>query len=121
MGKVIAGLGFRRSELLRNAGIFMVKVADVDETITTGRLPEECAQRWQRKGATGGPATSCRRRYCGDRQSDSRKPAADAVRMLRLLQGGGTTITGICKKVNRWCATGQPPGLVHSHVRRRDQ
>jgi septum formation protein len=116
---VLASQSPRRSELLRNAGIpFAVKVADVDETIRDGEVPEEYAQRVAEEKAMAVPAGPADVVLGADTivVIDGQilgKPAdgADAVRMLHLLQGRRhDVITGICvRRANRlvrdWAAT----------------
>jgi len=116
---VLASQSPRRSELLRNAGIpFSVQVAAVDETIRDGEDPEEYVQRVAEEKALavragpGDVVLGADTVVVIDGQILG-KPAdpADAVRMLRLLQGRRhDVITGICVKraqavVREWAAT----------------
>jgi septum formation protein len=116
---LLASRSPRRSELLRNAGIpFEVIVADVDETIADGEVPEEYAQRVAEEKAMAVKAGPADIVLGADtivvidgqilvKPSD----ATDAVRMLRLLQDRRhDVITGICirkadKVVCEWAAT----------------
>ena len=116
---LLASRSPRRSELLRNAGIpFAVQAADVDETLRDGEVPEEYAQRVAEEKAmavAAGPGDvvlGADTIVVIDGQVLG-KPvdAADAARMLRLLQGRRhDVITGICIRkdnlvVRDWAAT----------------
>jgi len=116
---LLASRSPRRSELLRSAGIpFEVKVADVDETVRDGEVPEDYVQRVAEEKATtvacgpgdvvlGADTTVVIDGHILGKPTD----AADAVRMLGLLQGRRhDVITGICIRkpdqvVRDWTAT----------------
>jgi septum formation protein len=116
---LLASRSPRRSELLRNAGIpFEVIVADVDETIAEGEVPEEYAQRVAEEKAMAvkaGPGDVVLGAdtivVIDDQILGKPADAADAERMLRLLQGRRhDVITGICIRktdevVRDWAAT----------------
>jgi septum formation protein len=116
---VLASSSPRRSELLRNAGIsFVVKAADVDETVRSGENPEEYVVRVAVDKAmavaseAGDTVLGADTTVVIDGEILG-KPVdnADAERMLQLLQGRRhDVITGICVKkgndiVRDWAAT----------------
>jgi septum formation protein len=116
---LLASRSPRRSELLHNAGIpFTVRIADVDETIRDGEVPEEYAQRVAEQKAIAvqaGPGDVVLGAdtivVIDDQILGKPADAFDAVRMLRLLQGRRhDVITGICVRkantlVRDWAAT----------------
>jgi septum formation protein len=116
---LLASQSPRRSELLLNAGIpFEVSPANVDETVHGGEVPEEYAQRVAEEKAMtvmagpGDVVLGADTIVVIDNQILG-KPldAADAVRMLSLLQSRRhDVITGICIRkanelVREWAAT----------------
>src|SRR5204863_9178560 len=116
---VLASRSPRRAEILRKAGIpFVVSVADVDETVRDGEVPEEYAQRVAEEKAMAVTADPGDIVLGADTivVIDGRilgKPAdaADAVRMLTLVQDRRhDVVTGICirkadQMVRDWAAT----------------
>src|SRR5438477_6695228 len=102
---VLASRSPRRSEILRNAGIeFVATAADVDETVRDGEVPEEYAVRVAAEKAMtvdAGPGDivlGADTIVVIDGQILGKPTdAADAVRMLTLLQDRRhDVITGIC-------------------------
>lgn len=112
MSLILASSSPRRQELLRAAGIeFTVEPADLPEVPHPGEPPQQFAERMAREKAT---AVAQRRGRTGEwvlaadtvvfvngeilgKPADAPDPAADAVRMLRLLSGREhKVITGVC-------------------------
>lgn len=102
---ILASQSPRRSEILRRAGIsFVVRPADVDETVHAGETPETYVKRVAREKATAAEAGPADIVLGADTVVviDSQilgKPTgqADAFRMLETLSGREhTVLTGIC-------------------------
>ena len=103
---ILASASPRRKELLETAGAeFEIRVADVDETIPEGTLPEDAAKMTAEKKALAvaenykdsiviGADTIV---VAGDKILGKPKDKADACAMLRMLSGvEHKVITGVC-------------------------
>lgn len=105
MSLILASASPRRAELLRAAGYdFVVRVADVDESVRPGEVPREYVLRVAREKALTVPRTPDDFVVAADTTVvvDNvilAKPAdaADAARMLRVLSGRWhDVLTGVC-------------------------
>jgi len=104
---VLASQSPRRSEILRQAGIpFIVRVAAVDETALAGEKPEDYVRRlaeWKARAVEASPdemVLGADTTVVIDGVMLAKpEDAADAHRMLRLLEGRRHVVmTGICLK-----------------------
>jgi len=104
---VLASQSPRRSEILRQAGIpFVVRVAAVDETALSGEKPEDYVRRlaeWKARAVEASPDETVLGAdttvVIDGAMLGKPEDAADAHRMLRLLEGRRHVVmTGICLK-----------------------
>jgi septum formation protein len=102
---VLASQSPRRRELLERAGVsFVVRTADIDESVQGGETPQQYVRRLAARKAMAVPRTAEECVLAADTTVVTEgeilgkpKDAADAVRMLTALQGRShEVITGIC-------------------------
>ena len=127
---ILASQSPRRKEILERAGFtFTIQIPDVDEAVLSGEAPQSYVRRIAARKATaiklqpGDCVLAADTTVVVDNQILG-KPAdaADAVRMLRLLQGRShEVITGICLRFKNQIVIDAAVTQVHFDVMTEDE